>query len=112
MFYDEEFFWGGETTDDLYWVVENKFNKPKWTLKSTVWNPHKLSHLLQFTPEVYFKNLMATDFWKLWNSTLSMPELISSFDMRKEVALLPSHAIFSTPVSLLKGWETLAQKPI
>lgn len=36
MFYDEEFFWGGETTDDLYWVVENKFNKPKWTLKSTV----------------------------------------------------------------------------
>lgn len=112
MFYDKEFFWGGKTTDDLYWVVEKKFNKSKWTLKSTVWKPHKLSHLLQITPDFYFKNLMTTDFWKLWNSTLSMPELISSFDMRMEVALPPSHAIFSTPVSLLKGWETLAQKPI
>lgn len=110
-YHNEEYFFC-ETTADIYRVAEKKLNKPNWTLKSRAWRPHKLSHLPHITPEFYFKNTMATGFWKPWNSTWSVPDLISSFDMRKEVALLPSPAIFWTTVFLLKGWETLAQKLI
>ena len=47
--------------DDIYRIVEKKFNKPKWTLKSTA-QRHKLPHLPQITLEFYFKNTVATVF--------------------------------------------------